>query len=506
MSDFPRKSILLYDEASSYISSSAGISALRTALAETDDVPRQWTNQWTTASDWRSLIDPTLASRSSIADELSKYDVHPPLFFYALNFAQRMIGVENWAGTALNLSIFAISICAFVALASVVLQRPIDALAATALWALNPHSVVVSFLIRPYELLTLFTVLIAWRALLLSDPNRRTSSRDWIWVVVLTAFGLLTHYQFVIPLGAAAILVLTCVVTKDPGRIWKSVLAVLVGVAVFCLAYPEVTSLFSSYGMQIEHSSQMETPDPVLWTLTTILQFYKPMAGSLGLSILFGWVAILCAALIARGIAGDRAPFPRNTREGKVVILLAIIGGVIIGAFISGLTPAHAMGPQYLSMVWPLLAIATVIAFRQAHPSPKVSVALLVFSVAVFSFSHLENRAKYDRASSASVAAFAWAERIVVATPREVVLTRLLFAAEKDALFYVATSPELVAVRDSWLNSLKPGDIVAFDGVVDTKTVSREKLFSLVAEKYDLDQLTISNGYNIGVLKRRTPG
>jgi len=120
--------------------------------------------EWTPASRWKELllIDDKFCFQR-ISRDLARYDIHPPLYFWALHTWSIFFGIHHWTGLSLNLLIFLFTAAVLFQLARSTLSNDINAAAVVLLWALSPYSALVSTYARPYELFVLWTVLAVWQ-------------------------------------------------------------------------------------------------------------------------------------------------------------------------------------------------------------------------------------------------------------------------------------------------------------------------------------------------------
>jgi len=149
------------------------------------------------ASDWKQFIRPDkVFCFKEISDALADYDVHPPLYFWSLHIWFLTFGTSITSGTILNLLFFLLSIFALFYLARGCLKNPLEASLVALCWAISPAVIHVSWLVRSYGLLTLCVILLVRLTYILSDHEDGHRPRDYIYLMLITAAGLLAHYSF----------------------------------------------------------------------------------------------------------------------------------------------------------------------------------------------------------------------------------------------------------------------------------------------------------------------
>ena len=129
--------------------------------------------RWVPAARWQSMWRPdAVFDLRDIANDLARYDVAPPLYFWILHFWLLIAGTHLWSGAVLNLFISALAALALFGLARRLLRRDVDAALVTLTWSLSRVVVATSSLARQYDLLALLVVLFVWLLVDVSDARR----------------------------------------------------------------------------------------------------------------------------------------------------------------------------------------------------------------------------------------------------------------------------------------------------------------------------------------------
>ena len=123
-------------------------------------------------------------------------DVHPPMYYWLLNFASSLNAgsFSMWTGLVLNYIIYMLTLIVLYKLALLLFGSRTNAVCAVLLYGLSTIGLSTMLMIRMYVLLTLWSVLLSYLiALLMRD--KRTVLYPLIGVTVFA--GLMTQYYFV---------------------------------------------------------------------------------------------------------------------------------------------------------------------------------------------------------------------------------------------------------------------------------------------------------------------
>lgn len=123
-------------------------------------------------------------------------DVHPPLYYWLLNFASSLCAghFSMWTGLVLNLIIYIATLILLYKLVLLLFDSRLNAVSAVLMYGLSVIGLSTMLMIRMYMLLTMFTVLLAYLIALLM----RTKRLALCPAIGVTIFcGLMTQYYYV---------------------------------------------------------------------------------------------------------------------------------------------------------------------------------------------------------------------------------------------------------------------------------------------------------------------
>lgn len=390
--------------------------------------------QWVPAIRWQAFYnEPTDRSLSEIAEDLAKYDIHPPLYFWILRPWIGTFGAD--AARFLNVPILLIS----AALLFVFAQRYVSmagAFLAVAIWLLSPQSIRTSATARQYELLGLFALLTAWQAGRLLDGKTEWKNLSGFAAIALGA--MLTQY-----LAAAFILTAVAVVLVQRREIWPHFGAALAGAAVlFFFLHPGF----------YRHVGRYETAagfnERLIEAASTLLGFW-------------GWrntwttPAIAWGALITATVLVSAGVWSLRSSRLRLPLALAIApAGIALIFYLAALTPSHGFAGRHLAFFWPFLALLHAVAidgFGRRALVPALALTALVTAPGELWLAH---RKQGDDDIARIVAA---APQIVLNNAAMGILPRYLREARSDAMVYVS---ENIPADEMWLSNLRPGSVV----------------------------------------------
>ena len=290
----------------------------------------------------------------TVAHDLVHHDIHPPLYFWALHVIQWWQGFGIRNGAWLN---FALTLCMLLVLYAFARQAFAStrlAWAVCAIWILSPAVVHIDLEARHYQLLGLLSLCHAFLLLkLLNDP--RSLLLNILFAVVNTA-GLLTHYYFGFLMVPGALLLFLRHGFSVPA-IWLSFLA---SCSLFVALFPEVLDFPGLYlSKRVGQSGPLNVADRARTFFYYGLEFFSHWRIlRYGIFLLVMGVLIVHRRAIisrTRDILGTPITGP-----GLVLILLIAWSGFTLAVYLAGISPRFAAGEQYLSYLWPLLAMLLV--------------------------------------------------------------------------------------------------------------------------------------------------
>ena len=174
---------------------------------------------------------------------------------------------------------------------------------------------------------------------------------------VLSGFGLLTHYQFVV-WWSGSLLAIAVAARMPLGRLVpRLALAAAAATSMFLLAFP--VWKFPGRLRAVGHGGVVPIQRLAL-TVESLAGFTTQYAqiGAVGQVVL--WLAVIALILAVRRVPMMPVPTAgHDLRRAATVLLLWVAVGIFTG-YVSGVFPVHAMGNKYLSLVWVGMALGAV--------------------------------------------------------------------------------------------------------------------------------------------------
>ncbi|MDP6381479.1 MAG: glycosyltransferase family 39 protein, partial [Phycisphaerae bacterium] len=294
--------------------------------------------QWVGGADWKRFLaieDPLPLRR--IGSDLANFDIHPPLYFWALHLWSLLFGVSLWAGLSLNILISLLAVLAVFSLARYVLQGAREGALAALLWAVSPAVLqVTAGEARPYELLALCTVLFASQFFRSTDIAQQPRWRHHLFLAAATAAGLLTHYHFAIVVAGCVGWACWRLVRRHRRRLVVSLASVAAGCVLFLVLHPHFWRAFLRAEAQAQDFQWSRLLYRALRSGGTLSGFMTN-AGAGRLAMLLGLLGI--GALVLMGFLRGRRhpPAKHNARRDRllqVVFLLVWIYGLITALYL----------------------------------------------------------------------------------------------------------------------------------------------------------------------------
>lgn len=313
-----------------------------------------------TAAEWKQFLSNYPDGFEQIAADLSKTDLHPPLYFWLLHaFTLLPIGLFN-AGLLLNLLLHLTGLFVLLKIArQLELAPPATFFVATA-WCLSPAITGVGFYARQYELLGVINLLLFYTFIRYRTAE---SFKRLPVMLAIIALGMLTHYLFIYFSFAYAGYVFLVERNKKLTLqlLGLNALALLLMMAV----HPGIFSQFALQQQRAQQFAFSEMPGRVGKTILAFMQLLLPVLSLKKLLLALPKVATMLVSLVivagaAFFIFSNRTLFNLRKIESKeYLILWMLLFSITLAVlpYLLFLTPFHAMGGQYLVLVYPYLLI-----------------------------------------------------------------------------------------------------------------------------------------------------
>lgn len=318
--------------------------------------------QWVAGSEWLTYWQmQTSGCFGQISRDLAQYDLHPPLYFWALHGWMVLFGVSITSALMLNL----VLVCAAAVIVYATCRRldvtPWIGFVAALGWALSFATRETASTIRPYTLLALCAAALLWAVV---SWVKTSSAASLIAVGAVTTAGMLTQYHFVIFAGFTVGFAAWCLARDDRGK----EAGILAGVAAAggVLAFAIFPHLQQQMQAAEDHAAMTlgDFPSGLWEAVKTLLQVFVPFdpeffPGFLALVLYLATAAVAGFALFK--LAGKWRQQPN--RQWLRVAMLPIAAGaatwlVLVVLWVAGVSPAHAMGLRYVEFITPALFVA----------------------------------------------------------------------------------------------------------------------------------------------------
>jgi uncharacterized membrane protein len=329
---------------------------------------------WVPASVWQSFLVPRhFACLSEISRGLTETDMHPPLYFWLLHFWLYLVPAGLAAGPSLN-AVFALATgVVLLLLGKELFGQPLLAAFAVLAWAVNPSGVEVTHYARPYELLGLVSVLLAWRCVrwVHTAPAREQRLRDASLLFAVSLAGLLTQYSFIFVAAAAGVYLLLAL---GPKRALVPGATIGLGLVATNVLHPTFHQMLFGHHERAAFSARAGA---LRASLKTLLRFFSfdcdaPNAPHPG----HAWAATLVLLAIVAATAWLALRRPRaETREVDLWFLVvpALSVALVAAGMLLGLLPVHATHPRYFAHLWPFFGLLMAYPLALARPSARTA-------------------------------------------------------------------------------------------------------------------------------------
>ena len=416
--------------------------------------------QWVSANQWQHYWKiESVGCFGRIASDLANYDIHPPLYFWLLHLWLAALGVSFPGALTLNLFLNLLTaIGIFIACKSLEVSRHIGMVAAV-LWFLNVSSLSAAGFVRQYSLVALVVTLLLIVTIRLI--KRFTLQGAWLFFIA-ALLGMLTHYQFLIPLGSTVVVTSGILLRQRRIRetVWIQLICIAAAIS-FYVIHPAFLSSIAHYRAQAQGFS-LDGFRPrianVVWTLSAVLVpfasfVYSQLKQGIGSYQwpIFSFFALACLVAGLWSLRGPYAALREKGNLGRFVALryLPILVGSMCGMAIFVLyflfiSPEHAMSSRYILFITPFLfvALGQFIERLTGHTRAAVIIGLLVWQFGGSTF----YTSQYVLDEQQAEAAFAQIAEtpIVVDSVARGVLPQILWHVSSNNLVYADSQDDLL--------------------------------------------------------------
>ncbi|UCE66072.1 MAG: glycosyltransferase family 39 protein [Candidatus Zixiibacteriota bacterium] len=432
---------------------------------EVDEQPPYGT--WVEASEWKRFLQ--VESRfcfKRIGSDLARYDIHPPLYFWLLHLWSLIFGIHLWTGPSLNILISVVAILLLYRLANLILKDRIEAALAAFVWALSPAVMGITCHARPYDLLALCTILLVLQTIRCADTSKVFRLRQFIYMAISSAAGALTHYHFAIVILGCGLFMAYKLIRVKRRQLFIALLSMAAGLVIFYLMHPH-------FLLSIQY--QMAENQP--FQFSEIIPRFKVMLAAFGTffwqgmpaiylfppSIIFNYIYPLLLILVIFFLSvlyiksrsnNHRLPHESDRTGYYVLYFFLWTAGIIILSYIFFLSPAHAMGPKYLSVAWPFFAFVPVLLIRIFGRFKTSLMVILILTQIFFGSLDMFYMNYPDNKRPEPVFWLKDSEILLVDNVARGVLPGIVWHVPDDKLIFAADQGYLLENIDEWKSGL----------------------------------------------------
>lgn len=317
----------------------------------------------TNSSDWQQFFEIKESTWTSIAQDLTQTDLHPPFYFWLLQQVIKVVQPIFKAGLLLNLLLHLISIYILFQIGKSVGLTKRTASMVVLFWSLSPAIVSIGFAARQYELLGVINLLTVFTFIKFEKDKHK------LWLLLLLAalmMGVLTHYLYLYFMFAYVGYVIF--LKRDVKTTLVVLGLIILAVASLYLLHPGVIAQFGLQQQRAQDFNVLSIPIRGGKVLISLIQIVFPVLSLKTLLLKLPiWLVSLGVLLLLAGliwITRNRhfiQYVAGNESKNKLISWLLLCSLLLsIVPYLFFLTPLHAMGGQYLVLVYPFLLLTVV--------------------------------------------------------------------------------------------------------------------------------------------------
>jgi len=396
---------------------------------------------WVPAGVWQAFLVPRhFACLREISRGLAETDMHPPLYFWLLHFWLYVVPAGLATGPSLN-ALFALAtgVVLFL-LAQELFGKPLVAALAVLAWAVNPGGLEATHFARPYELLGLVSVLLAWRCVrwVRAPPTREQRLREGSVLCAVSFAGLLTQYSFVFVAAAAGAYLL---LGLGPKRALVPGALIGLGLLATNALHPTFSQMLFGHHERSAPAARTGALNASLETLLGFFSFnYETMSAPRPTHL-----AVATLLLLALGAATAWLAF-RHRREETASVQLrflvfpAVLVVLLVAGMALGLLPVHATRSRYLAYFWPFFGLLVAYPFALARTKEQpmrfivAGAAATLCGAAALSLPEWTNPWPHERPVSSEC------ERVIVPGSRRTSVFRAVLQLDSRVLVFAGSA------------------------------------------------------------------
>jgi Dolichyl-phosphate-mannose-protein mannosyltransferase len=419
-----------------------------------------------------------------IGHELAVHDFHPPLYFWLLHLWTLLVGVHVWSGQLLNALIAAVTAWVLFRFARNLLGDRQSAAIVTATWVLSPAVLLSSIEARAYDLFALMAVLLVAQVVRREERVGPVTLSSFLGLALTTAAGLLTHFHFAIVLAGSAVWLVLSLFRRDRRRLAYQLAAIAAGCGLFLLAHPNFMLSFRRFGggdpfVMAEVKTRLNA---VIATLTGFA-VYGTLSKTIALLLIVMGLMWMMWVLRRKRVAGSLRLEPAVL---PIAFFILWTTGAVVALYMAFRSPAHAMGPKYLSPVWPLMAFIPVLVARQVGSASLRVPAAVAVVIAAFGVTSIVHWSRTDPTITDPSAMLGRQSRVVINSIRAAMLPRALWHVPDTAMVYAADTKDLLKNPAAWVDHLANGGLYVNIPDFVSSPEQRRDVNGLLTERYDV--------------------
>jgi hypothetical protein len=403
-------------------------------------------------------------------------------------------GMHLWTGLSLNLVFFLFTAFALFRFGLYVFNDIFEASFLTFLWALSPATIVTSLMARNWDLLTLVTVLFAWQTTRYVENDGKPGKLDLLFLALVTCLGVLSHYQFlVIVLPAGILLAVLRLARRNIRNLLLFIVPILIGCAsAYCL-HPDFSNSFlvsqkmardpfdvrdlpyrmmvvlaaygsfftallqriSDWGLLFDptHSPPLTAPS-ILEALSygdlTVMAIVGLISLAMGCCIAFTW-------RVSKHVGTLQALW--NSPQGGSLWFGLFLAGSVTAEYLAFVLDRTAFRERYLSMIWPFFALILVFAVR--HTGKKALFSSILIGLSLFQgVNQMIHFHSMNTGMGNPDSLMKNAESLVIDTFNEGKLFPILWHVPDDKMVFVAPPHYLLKNGEKWLDGLRGNSLI----------------------------------------------
>ena len=476
---------------------------------------------WVEASEWKKFIRiEKMFCFRQISSDLTRHDIHPPLYFWLLHLWSILLGIHLWTGPSLNILISIIAIPLIYSLAKDILKDRVEAAIVAFIWALSPTVMQVSAQTRQYDLLAFCTILLVLKIIECADTTKIFQSREFIFLSISTAAGALAHYHFSFIIFGCGLFLIVRLIKINKRRLTAGLVSMVTGLFLFFLLHPHFFLSVKSQMVQTQafrYAEIIPRLKAIVLTFGTFFWHGRPFIYIYSPAVIYRYIypLFLIALLVGLSIiyfktrSGIADHSRKTDQTGYYVLYFFLwIAAVTVLSYICFLTPRHAMGPRYLVMAWPFFAFLPVLIIRFSGRFKTVLMICLCFLQTLFGgmdmlYLNYPNGKKLDQ-----IALLRSSDMILVDNVGRGVLPGISWQIPDDKLMFAADQRYLLNHHEIWQTELGPKSIYVSVLLYGNSMEQRQQILELIRENHKA--IPLSGGYwglgDIFRIKNENPG